>query len=66
MADTLRDEAKMLAARAHDVKAAPLFERAALASDLVEDVAAFLVRLSERVDAVTPYVDEIESYGGSA
>ena len=66
MPNTLRDEAKMLAARAQDLKSAPMMQRPALASDLVEDVAGFLVRLSEQVDAVTPYVDEIESYGGSA
>ncbi|WP_417267544.1 hypothetical protein [Celeribacter baekdonensis] len=40
----------MLRARAADAKAAPLFERAKMAGDLVDDVTGFLVDLSACVD----------------
>ena len=45
-----KDRAKMLRARAADAKDAPLFERAKMAGDLVDDVTGFLVDLSARVD----------------
>jgi hypothetical protein len=50
---TFKKRAQALKARAEDVKAAPLFERAKLAGDLVDDVTAFLVDLSARVDDLT-------------
>lgn len=57
---SLKDEAKMLRARAADVQRLPMWDRATAAGYLVEDVSAFLERLAARVDALTPFIDETD------
>lgn len=63
---TLTERAKGLRDRAADAQNAPFYDRAKLANDLINDLADFLQEVAERVDALTPYADEIESFGGSA
>lgn len=55
---TLTERARRLVARAEDVKAAKVFDRPALAVKLAEDTGALLVDVCERLDAVTPFIDE--------
>jgi len=55
---TLTERAKGLKDAAADAQNAPWHERAKLASDLLNDLADFLEEVAERVDALTPYIDE--------
>jgi len=55
-------EARALAKSAQEVKSSPIFARAELASGLVDRMAVFLVEMADKVDALTPYLDE----GGAA
>lgn len=55
---TLTERAKGLRDRAADAQNAPWHERAKLGADLLNDLADFLQEVAERVDALTPYIDE--------
>lgn len=58
MSNTLKHRAAVLKARADALKDAGMMQRMNEAPALVEDVAAFMVDLADRVDALTPYIDE--------
>jgi ABC-type phosphate/phosphonate transport system substrate-binding protein len=59
----LRERAIALADRGREIQNAPFMQRPALAAEFAEDVSAFLVDVAERLDALTPYADEIEGAG---
>lgn len=54
----LGPQARALAKSAAEVKGAPILARAELASALVDQMAALLVAMADRLDTVTPYLDE--------
>ncbi|WGT50160.1 hypothetical protein [Thioclava nitratireducens] len=54
----LKPRAEALRDRAEAVKAAPILTRMAEGARLADDLAAFVVDLAERIDAVTPFLDE--------
>lgn len=56
--ETLAARAKTLRAKAADLKSAPLWDRPAMAGDMVDEVAALVVDIALRVEALTPYQDE--------
>ncbi|PJE25773.1 hypothetical protein SAMN06297129_2437 [Pseudooceanicola antarcticus] len=56
----LAQQARALAKSAQEVKSAPFLVRAEMASALVDRMAEFLVEMAERVDRITPYLDERE------
>lgn len=54
MENSLKIEASILFARAYDLKQQSTFQQMQGAGPLVEDMGSFLVKLAERVDALTP------------
>ena len=56
---TLTERARDLVKRAEAVKKAPVLSRPAEALALAEDMGALLVKMAERLDALTPYADEV-------
>lgn len=57
--------ARRLRDRGMALKAGGPFVQMKEGPELVEDTAAFLVELAERIDALTPYVDEGAEHGGA-
>lgn len=55
---TLKPRALDLLERAEAVKSAPILTRMSEGAKLADDLAAFVVELAERIDAVTPFLDE--------
>lgn len=55
---TFKSRAENLQERAAQIAKMPVFERPKAATDLVGDLSGFLVALSDRVDALTPFADE--------
>lgn len=55
---TLTEKAKMLRARALDIRDGGALKAMNEAPALVEDVAGLLVDITARLDALTPYLDE--------
>ncbi len=55
---TLTERARRLVERAEDVKQAPVLSRPAEALALAEAMGALLLAMAERLDALTPFIDE--------
>lgn len=55
---TFKSRAENLQERAAQIAAMPMLMRPQAATDLVGDLSGFLVDLSDRVDALTPFADE--------
>lgn len=57
---SLTNQAKILAARAKAFPENPGIMDAGKAVAMVKDMAATMLQMAEKLDAITPYLDEVE------
>lgn len=61
MTKPLKEEAAALEARAADIRRMNAFQQAGAIGPFTEQLGGFLCRMAERIDALTPFLDEAES-----
>tara|TARA_R110002073_G_scaffold46499_3_gene126861 strand:+ start:246 stop:458 length:213 start_codon:yes stop_codon:yes gene_type:complete len=56
---TFTERAAAIRDKAADVEAAPVFTKMKLAQDIAMEAALLVADMAERLDATTPYIDEV-------
>lgn len=59
MPENLKDRAQLLLARSRNLREYPMLQRAEQALLLAEDTAALLADIADKLDALTPFQDEV-------